>query len=209
MIDMKDLYDSTFSITAFCPRTGDLGVAISTAALAVGRRCPHVKLGVGAIATQARTNIELGIKGLKLMELGISCEGAMRVLLEEDELRENRQIGAVDAQSRCYGWTGSKCNEYASHIVGKDFVVAGNTLFEETIPAMANAFETSKGELSERLLFSLEAGQDAGGDQRGRISAALLVASEKPKRYHNIRVDEHADPVTELRRIYNLAADKN
>jgi len=199
--------DTTFSITARCPVTGDLGVAISTAVPAVGQRCPHVKVGVGAIATQSYTNVMLGVNGLKLMELGLTPDHALSVLLEEDEGRDLRQVAAVDARGRCFGYTGSKCVEWAGHIVGEGFVAAGNMLVgPETIKAMADSFRRSKGELSERLLAALEAGQRAGGDKRGRVSAALLVASKKPKRYHDLRVDDHPDPVAELRRIYDKVA---
>lgn len=201
---MEEVLDTTFSITARCPATGDLGVAISTAVPAVGQRCPHVKLGVGAIATQSYTNVMLGINGLKLLELGLTPEHALGALLDEDEGRDLRQVAAVDAQGRCFGYTGSKCVEWAGHIVGEGFVAAGNMLVgPETIQAMAESFRNSEGELSGRLLAALETGQRAGGDKRGRLSAALLVASREPKRYHDLRVDDHPDPVAELRRIYN------
>jgi len=206
-IDLAFL-DSTFSITARCPQSGDLGVAISTAVPGVGNRCPHVKLGVGAIATQSFTNVTLGIKGLKLLELGLTPEHAMGVLLDEDEGRELRQVAVVDNKGRCFAFTGSRCIGWAGHIIGESFIVAGNMLVgEETIQAMAESFRSSSGELSERLLRALEAGQSAGGDKRGRRSAALLVASQSPKLYHDLRVDEDADPVAELRRVYEVAVE--
>ncbi len=199
---------STFSITARCPQSGDLGVAISTAVPAVGNRCPHVKLGVGAIATQSFTNILLGINGLKLLELGISPERAMRVLLDEDEGRELRQVAVVDALGRCFAFTGSKCIEWAGHIIGEGYVVAGNMLVgEETMQEMAESFKNSAGELSERLLGALEAGQAVEGDKRGRQSAALIVASKNPKLCHNLRIDDHKDPVVELRRVYGVVVE--
>lgn len=201
---LRGIPDTTFSIMARCPTTGDLGIAISTAVAAVGGRCPYVKLGVGAIATQSHTNVMLGINGLRLLELGLTPEHALGVLLEEDEGRDLRQVGAVDALGRRFGYTGSKCVEWAGHIVGEEFVVAGNMLVgRETIEAMADSFRSSEGEFSERLLRALEAGQKAGGDKRGRVSAALLVASKEPKRYHDLRVDDHPNPVAELRRIYD------
>ena len=201
---MEGVPDTTFSLTARYPSTGDLGVAISTAIPAVGQRCPHVKLGVGAIATQGYTNVMLGINGLRRLELGLTPEHALGVLLEEDEGRDLRQVAAVDALGRCFGYTGSRCVEWAGHIVGEGFVAAGNMLVgPETVEAMAGSFRGSEGELSERLLTALEAGQRAGGDRRGRVSAALLVASREPKRYHDLRVDDHPDPVAELRRIYD------
>ena len=201
---MKGFLDTTFSITARCPSTSDLGIAISTAVPAVGQRCPHVKFDVGAIATQSYTNVMLGINGLKLLDLGLTPEHALGILLKEDEGRDLRQVAAVDALGHCFGYTGSNCVEWARHIVGEGFVAAGNMLLgPETLDAMAESFKSSEGELSERLLTTLEAGQRAGGDKRGRLSAALLVASSEPRRYHDLRVDDHPDPVAELRRIYD------
>jgi len=196
----------TFSITARCSTTGDLGIAISTAVPAVGRRCPFVKYGVGAIATQSFTNVRLGETGLKLLELGLTPEHAIEILLEEDEGRELRQAAAVDAQGRVFAYTGSKCVEWAGHVVGEDFAVAGNMLVgSQVVQEMKGSFESSSGELSERLLQALEAGQAAGGDKRGRQSAALLVGLKEDRLYYNLRVDDHPDPVAELRRIYGVA----
>ena len=111
---------------------------------AVRQGCPHVKLGVGAIATQSHTNVMLGINGLRLLELGLTPEHALGVLLDEDGDRDLRQVVAVDARGRCFGYTGSKCVEWAGHIVGKGFVAAGNMLVgPETIEAMANSFRHS------------------------------------------------------------------
>lgn len=195
----------TFSVTARCPNTGDLGIAISTAVPAVGNRCIYVKVDVGAIATQSFTNIMLGINGIKLLELGLSPDNAITSLLEEDENKEQRQVGAIDSLGQVFAWTGTKCIDWAGHLVGSDHVVAGNMLVsKDTIMAMSESFQSTSGELSNRLLTALEAGQNAGGDKRGRVSAALLVASKQAKRYHNLRVDAHSDPVNELRRIYNL-----
>jgi len=198
----------TFSITARCPKTGDLGIAISTAVPAVGRRCPFVKYGVGAIATQSYTNVRLGETGLKLLEWGLTPEHAIKILLEEDDGRELRQAAAVDAQGRVFAFTGNKCVEWAGHVVGEGSAVAGNMLVgPQVIQEMKNAFEGTSGELSERLLLALEAGQAAGGDKRGRQSAALLVGSKEDRLYHNLRVDDHPDPVAELRRIYGVAVE--
>jgi len=195
----------TFSITARCPDTGDLGIAISTAVPAVGNRCIYAKADVGAVATQSFTNIMLGINGIKLLELGLSPDNAITSLLEEDNNREQRQIGAIDSLGRTFAWTGKKCIDWAGHMIGSDHVVAGNMLVsKDTIIAMSESFQSISGELSNRVLTALEAGQNAGGDKRGRVSAALLVVSKKGKRYHNLRVDEHSDPVNELRRIYDL-----
>lgn len=199
----------TFSITARCTNTGDLGIAISTAVPAVGNRCIYVEVDVGAIATQSFTNMMLGIKGIKLLGLGLSPENAITVLLEEDKDKEQRQVGAIDSLSQTFAWTGIKCIDWAGHVIGPDHVVAGNMLVsKDTIMAMSESFQLTSGELSHRLLTALEAGQDAGGDKRGRISAALLVASKQAKNYQNLRVDAHSNPVFELRRIYNLTKNK-
>jgi len=195
----------TFSVTARCPKTGDLGIAISTAVPAVGNRCIYVKVDVGAIATQSFTNVMLGIHGIKLLELGFSPDNAITSLLEEDANKEQRQVGAIDSLGQTFAWTGTKCIDWAGHIIGSDHVVAGNMLVsKDTIIAISESFQSTSGKLNDRLLKALEAGQNAGGDKRGRVSAALLVASKQAKRYHNLRVDAHSDPVNELRRIYNL-----
>jgi len=195
----------TFSVTARCPDTGDLGIAISTAVPAVGNRCIYVKVDVGAVATQSFTNVMLGVNGIKLLELGLSPDNAITSLLEEDDNRELRQVGAIDSFGRTFAWTGKKCIDWAGHLVGSDHVIAGNMLVsKDTIMAMSESFQSIGGELSNRLLTALEAGQNAGGDKRGRVSAAILVASKQDKRYHNLRVDAHSDPVNELRRIYDL-----
>jgi len=199
----------TFSITARCPNTGDLGIAISTAVPAVGNRCIYVKVDVGAIATQSFTNRMLGTNGIKLLGLGLSPENAITVLLEEDKDKEQRQVGAIDALSQTFAWTGTKCIDWAGHVIGPDHVVAGNMLVsKDTIVAMSESFQSTRGDLNHRLLTALEAGQDAGGDKRGRVSAALLVASKQAKNYQNLRVDIHSNPVIELRRIYNHTKKK-
>ena len=195
----------TFSITARCSDTGDLGIAISTSVPAVGNRCIYVEVEVGAIATKSFTNVMLGINGIKLLELGLSPENAITSLLEEDKNKEQRQVGAIDSLGQAFAWTGTKCIDWAGHVVSSDHVVAGNMLVnKDTIVAMSESFQSTNGELSHRLLTALEAGQDAGGDKRGRVSAALLIASKQFKNYHNLRVDIHSNPVNELRRIYNL-----
>ena len=158
----------TFSVTARCPDTGDLGIAIATAVPAVGNRCIYVKIDVGAVATQSFTNIMLGINGIKLLELGLSPDNAITSLLEEDDNREKRQVGSIDSLGRAFAWTGKKCIDWAGHIVGSDHVVAGNMLIcKDTILAMSESFQSITGELSNRLLTALEAGQNAGGDKRG------------------------------------------
>ena len=194
----------TFSIAARSPEEGSFGVAVSTARPCVGTLVPFVSLR-GAIATQARVNTDLGRLGLALLAAEIGIEMALNTLLEADGDRQVRQLHGVDGE-RTFAFTGQECVEWAGHLIGTDYTIAGNMLAgSQVIEAMAAAFEESYSlELSERLVKALEAGQQAGGDKRGKQSAALLVASPDPRGYHNLRVDDHAEPVAELRRIYNL-----
>ena len=155
-------------------------------------------------------NTDLGRQGLALLEAGVDVKIALEALLQADSDRELRQVHGVDKSNR-FAFTGADCVEWAGHHVGDDFTVAGNMLAgPDVVGSMAAAFEASDGlELSERLLRALEAGQDAGGDKRGKQSAALLVASPEPRLYHNLRVDDHADPVAELRRIYEVCVEQS
>ncbi len=198
----------TFSIIARDPESGLFGVAVSTARPCVGAAVPHVKAGVGAIATQANTNMRLGSDGLPLLELGLSPEAALTALLREDPEAARRQAAGIDSRGRVFAYSGDSCTDWYGHRTGESYSVQGNMLVgKETIDAMAEAFERSTGHLAVRLLEALEAGQAAGGDKRGRESAALLVAvpaGAEPWEGIDIRVDQHPDPVAELRRIFNL-----
>lgn len=194
-------------MAARCDETGELGVCVSTAVPAVGSVVPHVELGVGAIATQATTNVMYGVKGLRLLKLGLSPESALNALLSEDEGREVRQVAMIDSRGRTAVHTGGETVEWRGHRVGKNCVTAGNMLVgPQVIDAMAEEFESSRGALEDRLMAVLEAGQAAGGDKRGRVSAALIVRKAhlegRTRPYIDLRVDEHADPVQELRRIF-------
>ncbi len=198
---------NTFSIAARCPRTGMLGVAVSTAVPAVGGICSYIKEGVGAIATQSWVNPYLGIDGLKLLEQGLSAEETLTRLIADDPGRDDRQVGIVDAQGRVAAHTGANCVNYAGHVLGHGFTVQGNMLVgAETINAMAAAAKASEAsDLTERLMLVLEAGQAAGGDKRGKQSAALKVFNREAYPWLDIRVDEHRNPVAELRRIFEIA----
>jgi uncharacterized Ntn-hydrolase superfamily protein len=193
-------------MVARCPETLTLGVCVSTAVPAVGSRVPYVEAGVGAIATQAKTNIFYGINGLKLLKAGWSPQAALEAMLNEDPDRESRQVIIIDSEGRTAAFTGKENIGWKGHLVGKDYVVAGNMLVSsQVIEAMAQTFEDSEGELAERLLKALEAGQEAGGDKRGRMSAALMIASQqqiKNRPILNLKVDGHHDPVKELKRIF-------
>ncbi len=200
---MVDLH--TFSIVARDPRAGEFGVAVATARPNVGSLVPFVTHR-GAIATQGRVNTDLGRGGIALLEQGVPIHGALGTLLENDPDREIRQAHGLDAEHRfCH--TGASCVPWCGHQEGTDWTIAGNMLVgPQVLQAMADAFRAAADhprELSDRLLAALEAGQAAGGDKRGKRSAALLVASAQPRMYHNLRVDDHPDPVAELRRVYD------
>ncbi len=201
----------TFSIVAFDSKTGDLGVAVASKFLAVGSVVPYAQAGVGAIATQSFANTTYGPKGLALLKKGMTPQQVLKQLLAADKDREHRQVGIVDAKGRAAAFTGKKCLPWAGHIVGRGYAVQGNILAgEQVVRAMAQAFEKAEGELAERLLAALEAGEAAGGDARGKQSAALLVVRKGggyggfDDRYIDLRVDDHPEPVKELRRLLSI-----
>ena len=196
----------TFSIAARCPRTGMLGVATSSKALAAGGIVPYCRAGVGAIASQSFANPYLGIDGLVLLEQGLPAERALERLFEGDPGRAMRQLAVVDKDGRAAAYTGEKCIPWAGQVFGAGYVCLGNILAgEEVVQAMAQAFETTlMEELPERLVQALEAGQEAGGDRRGRQSAGITVVAEEAYPLCDLRVDDHLDPVPELRRVYEV-----
>ena len=197
----------TFSIVGRCPRTGMLGVAVSSKYVAVGAVCSYTRPGVGAIASQAYGNPYLGIDGLDLLEQGLGAEPVLDRLLQADAGREKRQVAIIDKTGQTKVYTGSEVTDWCGHYQGKNYGVAGNMLTgERVLVAMAQAFEQSiKEELAERLLQALEAGQQAGGDRRGKQAAHLQVVHTEAWKYVDLRVDEHPDPVKELRRIFEVA----
>jgi uncharacterized Ntn-hydrolase superfamily protein len=196
----------TFSIAARDPRSGMLGVATSSKALAAGSMVPYVRRGAGAIASQSFVNPYLGIDGLVLLEQGLPAERAVEHLIEGDPGREMRQLGIVDINGRTAAYTGERCIPWAGHVLGGGYVCLGNILTgERVVQAMAKEFERTVGEeLPERLLQALEAGQAAGGDRRGRQSAGIYVIAGEEYPWCDIRVDDHEDPVRELRRIFEV-----
>ncbi len=195
---------TTFSITARCPRTGMLGVGVCTAIPAVGAICPFVKPKLGAIASQSFANPYLGIDGLVLLEQGHTAHSALDRLIAADPGRARRQLSVVDGAGNAAAFTGQDCIPWHGDHVGPGYVVAANMMVDATtVEAMAEAFEASRDEaLPERLLRALEAGDATGGDYRGRQSAALLVYDTEAYPSHSLRVDEHRQPVPELRRIF-------
>lgn len=196
----------TFSIAARCPRTGMLGVATSSKALSAGGLVPYCRAGVGAIASQSFVNPYLGIDGLTLLEQGLPAERALERLIQEDPGRDLRQLGIVDSKARVAAYTGARCIPWAGHLLGGGYVCLGNILVgEQVLTEMARAFEASiQEDLPERLMLALEAGQEAGGDRRGRQSAGLMVVYQEQYPWLDIRVDDHVDPVLELRRIFEI-----
>jgi uncharacterized Ntn-hydrolase superfamily protein len=152
------------------------------------------------------TNPYWGIQGLKLLSDGVPAEKVLSQVLQDDKGREWRQVSVVDSQGRSAAFTGANAPSWAGHLTGDGYAVAGNTLVgEETIRALAQAFEESESEmLPERLVRSLEAGQAAGGDRRGKQSAALYVVHTEEYGWVDLRVDDHIDPVAELRRLWEL-----
>lgn len=201
----------TFSIVARDPANGDLGVAVASKFLAVGSVVPWARAGAGAVATQALANISYGPRGLELLAAGAPAEQALAALLADDNQREHRQVGLVDARGGAAAHTGTACMDWAGHVVGAGFTVQGNILTgPQVVESIAAAFRAATGELAERLLAALYAGDRAGGDARGRQSAALYVARAGGSygglldRYIDLRVDDHLDPVPELARLLGL-----
>lgn len=203
----------TFSIVAWDPATGMTGVAVATKHLAVGALVPHAKSGVGAIATQAQTNPLLGIRGLRILENRTASESifdetpadaVLGLLLQDDDDRQQRQVHLVDHNGHTAAWTGRDCVDWAGHLTFPNFSVAGNMLVgEQTLQAMAAAYQAKQGmEFCERLLQALEAGDAAGGDKRGRQSAALYVVHNEVYPYLDLRVDHHGNPVAELHYLF-------
>jgi uncharacterized Ntn-hydrolase superfamily protein len=201
---------STFSIAGYCARTGQLGVAVSTADVGAGRLVASARPGVGAVAMQSWPNPYGAIDALERLARGDDAEHALAAALAGDPDADLRQIGVVDAHGRAASCTGNDCTPWAGHITGDGFAAQGNMLVGgETVAALAETFAARAGdELAERLLAALEAGQAAGGDKRGRQCSALYVVEREAFALWDLRVDEHPDPVAELRRIYEIALDQ-
>ena len=209
-LNLKEIV-ATFSIVGFDPETGELGVAVQSKFIGVGSVVPWAKAGVGAIATQSLANTSYGPEGLALLEKGYTAQEIIKILTDGDEDRGLRQVGIVDAKGNSATFTGENCYDWAGGKTGPNYAAQGNILVsEETVNAMADTFENSRGPLAERLLQALDAGQEAGGDKRGRQSAAIYVVKENGgyggynDRYIDLRVDDHPDPIKEIIRIYKL-----
>jgi len=201
----------TFSIVARDPATGELGVAVQSHWFSVGSIVAWAEAGVGAVATQSFVDPSYGKNGLDLMRSGKSGPDTLKELLAKDEGREVRQVAMIDAQGRVDAFTGKNDIQAAGHIVGTNFSVQANLMLNDKVwPAMARAFESTKGDLAERMLAALDAAQLAGGDIRGKQSAALIVVTGKPTgqawkdRIFDLRVDDSPEPLKELRRLVRL-----
>jgi uncharacterized Ntn-hydrolase superfamily protein len=202
----------TFSIVARDPETGEMGVAVQSHWFSVGTSVSWAEAGVGAVATQSFTNKSFGIRGLNLLRSGLTAQEALDSLLKEDEGRDVRQVAIIDNKGNVATHTGKSCIDYASHIRGNNFSVQSNMMLTDKVPAaMADAFEKSKGKsLADRLIIALEAGQKAGGDIRGKQSAAIILVPGKSQgkpweeRTVDLRVDDNPEPIKELRRLYNV-----
>ena len=201
----------TFSIVARDPQTGELGVAVQSHWFSVGPIVPWAEAGVGAVATQSFVDPSYGRNGLDLMRTGKSAPDALKELLAKDEAREVRQVAMIDTQGRVDAWTGKNDIQAAGHKVGQNYSVQANLMLNEKVwPAMAEAFESAKGDLAERMLAALDAAQAVGGDIRGRQSAAIIVVTGKPTgqpwkdRIFDLRVDDSPQPLKELRRLVTL-----
>jgi uncharacterized Ntn-hydrolase superfamily protein len=209
MVPLRPVH--TFSIVARDPLTGELGVAVQSHWFNVGAMVPWAEAGVGAIATQSFVDPSYGKLGLDLMRAGKSAPDALKALLAGDNASDVRQVAMIDAEGRVAAHTGAKDIPAAGHITGQNFSVQANLMLNEKIwPAMAQAFENTKGDLAERMLAALDAAQAAGGDIRGRQSAALIIVNGKPTgrpwsdRVFDLRVDDSPEPLKELRRLVTL-----
>ncbi|TXT54733.1 MAG: hypothetical protein BAJALOKI2v1_730005 [Promethearchaeota archaeon] len=201
----------TFSICAFDPEKKEWGVAVQSKFVAVGAVVPFAKANVGAIATQSFANTSYGPKGLTLLEMNFTAEEVIEILTKKDEMKEQRQVGIIDSSGNAASFTGNECFDWAGHIVGDNFCCQGNIMAnDQVIPAMAEAFKDTKGDLIERFFAALEAAQAEGGDKRGREAAAILIVKENgaydggTDRYIDIRVDEHPTPIQELKKVFEV-----
>ena len=202
---------ATFSIIAFDPVTKETGIAVQSKFLGVGAVVPWAKAGVGAVATQSFANTRFGPEGLGLLESGKSPAEVVQLLMENDEDKDLRQFAVIDAKGQTAAYTGKGCYDWAGHREGTYCSAQGNILVsEKTIDSMIDTFQNSEGSLAHRLLEALDQGQGAGGDSRGKQSAALYIVQEEGgyggynDRKYDLRVDDHIEPIKELKRLFQL-----
>jgi uncharacterized Ntn-hydrolase superfamily protein len=198
----------TYSIVARDPATGELGVAVQSHWFSVGSTVPWAEPGVGAVATQATAEPSYGPEALDLLRGGASAEDALKQIIARDDQPGVRQVAVVDSHGAVAVHTGRRCVQFAGHEIGRGYACAANMMSREGVPeAMSLAFRTAIGDLSERLLRALEAAEAAGGDVRGRQSAAMIVVrprGEQWRRTLDLRVEDDAEPLAELRRLVGL-----
>ncbi|MBM3547047.1 MAG: DUF1028 domain-containing protein [Alphaproteobacteria bacterium] len=200
----------TWSIIARDPVTGHFGVAVTTRSLAVGGLVPHGAGRLGAMATQARVNPLWGVDGMRYLAEGRSAGQVVRFLLHPDEGKAKRQMHVIDAEGDTFAYTGAECVDWAGHVADECVSVAGNMLagrqvVEETLKAYQRNGSLTFGD---RLISALDAGQAAGGDKRGRQSAAIKLWGMEPYAILDLRIDDHPEPLVELRRLYGLAQQR-
>jgi uncharacterized Ntn-hydrolase superfamily protein len=200
----------TWSIIAREPSSGRVGIAVATRFFAVGSRVPHIRTGVGAVATQATVNQSYGPRGLQLLADDLSAEETIVRLTAADVGRDHRQVHVMDRRGRFAAYTGGACIDWCGHLIGEDFSVAGNMLAgPDVIAATAEMFRRQSAlPLARRLIAAMYAGEAAGGDKRGKQSAALLVHDGEEFPIYDIRVDYHVDPLAELERLHGAARER-
>lgn len=201
----------TYSIVARDTVTGEMGVAVQSHWFSVGTSVSWGEAGVGVIATQSFVNVSFGPNGLALLKEGYTAKEVLDKLIAEDEGRDFRQLAVLDSKGNVAAYTGRKCTPEAGHIEGNQFSVQANMMRNETVwSVMKETFENSEGSLAERLLLTLEAAEEAGGDIRGKQSAAILVVKAESTgkvwedRLVDLHVEDHTEPLVELRRLYRV-----
>ena len=189
--------------------SGAFGIAIATRFFAVGSLCPHAQSGVGALSTQALMNPHYGAQGLALLRDGVAAPEVVKRLIAPDEGREQRQVHVIDSAGRIGQHTGRQCVDWCGAVSGDGYSVAGNMLANDrVVRETAKAYQGSKKAFAERLIGALEAGEAAGGDKRGKQSAALLIHGEEEWSELNLRVDDHTDPLRELARLEEVSRER-
>jgi len=200
----------TWSIIARDSSTGQIGIAVATRFFAVGAIVPHIAAGLGAIATQALVNPYYGIDGLKLLRDGRAASDIVKMLLATDDGRQSRQLHVMDARGAVAAHTGTDCVDWCGHFEGDGFSIAGNMLAGPAVlDETANAYIAEQNlPFPRRLLAAMHAGERAGGDKRGRQSAALLIHEREDWPALDLRVDDHADPLSELDRLERVSRER-
>jgi uncharacterized Ntn-hydrolase superfamily protein len=200
----------TWSIIARDRATGQFGIAVTTRFFAVGARVPHIAAGIGAIATQALVNPYYGIDGLKLLREGHKPREILEMLIAADAGRESRQLHIMDAGGRIASHTGRECIDWCGHVEGDGFSIAGNMLAGASVlDDTAKAYTANERlPFAQRLIAAMQSGEAAGGDKRGKQSAALLIYGEEDWSALDLRVDDHSDPLAELERLERVSRER-